>query len=960
MPQRRVPRSVVPLVALGAVCSFLYPAEPYGDFTLLGRLETSNIQDAVTGFTYGKGHFWFITWHGHVLKVDRAGKLLDRFEAADLRECDGAIAYDENDDTLWIGVHHIDLEGARIGSPLKLAGLTDAILSGDIVGMNQAAEGFWLLNPWQPILYLVDRHGNALRQIPNDWFSSCGSFARVGRKAYLRSTSPSTSGSFLSASVLAVDLDSGMVTDLWEYPNPSSLILGLAEGDGFLWAAEYNPFDQVIRIEQMEIPEPKPIPAPPSESWGDFRLDRWAYSPVHPMLIEGLYGLAYDEVRRQFWIANGYEQIHQIQDEGTPVTRVLGRWNPYERRSRDLCVAGDSVWAVLDGWSGSYLDRTYTVGRLNLEGEGSVEQSWDTGFQALGGLAWDGQNFWVSGRSAAASSSVACTEIKKFDTSGALLEHFTFPDEWRYGYQDLTWHQGMLWGITGMLQEWAEIHAIDPDSGTVRQRYRTGWQNPVPNLFPTLASDGEALWTIGVAGTGGFASSHIRMLRIVPGPVPSYYPTMIEDSTYFTGIAVTNPGPEEADLSFSALGANGAPRPLPENPGRRTLPAGAQLARTGSELFGLDPSAEESSWVELRSSQPVAGLFLLVGKDLNSGDGSLAQEVPHQELVFTRVSQGPTAFQNAGARTFLHLVNLSGNALSARLHLMADGKELSSSLERLPAMGSFQGDLRSIFWAPFALDPSFQVKEAWIRVETDRPGLAGFARITLSEANTLVGLDAQPIPKGSVLYSAQLASSPEIFTSVSLVNLSGASRNVSLVAIRDDGTPMAETVTRVLEPAGSLVEDVGEVFNLPTDLLTVGSLRIEADGPAVMGDVVFGDRKSLAYAAALPLQELPLTQMLFNHVACGLGYFTGLALFNPDSADAEVTVVVRTADGGEVGRTQFSLPAGSRLARLIDELVPTAEGQVGGFVTVGSTRPIVAQQLFSRGTFLAAVPASEY
>ncbi len=52
------------------------------------------------------------------------------------------------------------------------------------------------------------------------------------------------------------------------------------------------------------------------------------------------------------------------------------------------------------------------------------------------------------------------------------------------------------------------------------------------------------------------------------------------------------------------------------------------------------------------------------------------------------------------------------------------------------------------------------------------------------------------------------------------------------------------------------------------------------------------------------------------------------------------------------------MAAGTRVSRLLHELVPETTGPIRGHIVIESTRPLVAQQLFGdyRFSFLSAVP----
>ena len=238
----------------------------------------------------------------------------------------------------------------------------------------------------------------------------------------------------------------------------------------------------------------------------------------------------------------------------------------------------------------------------------------------------------------------------------------------------------------------------------------------------------------------------------------------------------------------------------------------------------------------------------------------------------------------------------------------------------------------------------------------DQCGVVGFELIELIDLSTIIGLGASTGNQQTDLFSAQLASvPPAIFTNVKVVNTSSDGRALTLTPIAEDGNHLADPVQRFLGPGEFFEADAGDLFDFPPG--SIGSLKIEADGSGLIGDVVFGDPTG-GFAAALPLDTNPFTDAVFSQVANLTGFFTGLALFNPGQIDATVTIEVFTADGELSGSGEIDLAAGHRLAQTVDQILPQTAGQAGGYIRVRSTQPIVAQQLFGTSTLtlLSAVP----
>ena len=159
-----------------------------------------------------------------------------------------------------------------------------------------------------------------------------------------------------------------------------------------------------------------------------------------------------------------------------------------------------------------------------------------------------------------------------------------------------------------------------------------------------------------------------------------------------------------------------------------------------------------------------------------------------------------------------------------------------------------------------------------------------------------------------------------------------------------------------------------QIFDLgpPTGtVVTTGSIQIEADGPDVIGDVVFGKPTEGRFAAALALQSARFRRAVFNQVANGsveegnpnLDLFTGIALFNPNDETAQVWVQVFDTNGNLAGQKEIVLGSHQRRSELVENLIPQTADLIGGYLVVESDRNLAAQLLFGNNTlqFLSAV-----
>jgi len=461
-----------------------------------------------------------------------------------------------------------------------------------------------------------------------------------------------------------------------------------------------------------------------------------------------------------------------------------------------------------------------------------------------------------------------------------------------------------------------------------------------------------------------------RRFGVLPG-AELWFPFLKGDDVSFSGYAITNHGLLATDLEFQAVAADGRLQSYPNNPSLKNLGSQQQLARTASEIFSLDVSSPRDGWIRLLSQRSTVASFFQFGKVSENGlvsqlDGALAVASLSNVLYFTRIISGPSSYPSLeglqDAVQTLYLANPNAQPVTVQLEIFDPaGQQLGSQSRTLFAGGCLAETLDSLF----GLGP---INDGLIRLTSSTLGIAAFQTIQLED--TILGFNALAGNESLVSFSAQLAHGESgggrISTSLKVVNVSSSPVALLITALKENGSVLNVAPSLVLGPNQALQRDMGELFNLgpPTAPQVDGSIRVEATGPGVLGDVIFGDADVGRYAAALPLQTALLTRAIFSQVANlrsgtpGEQLFTGLAFHNPDIQTTRVTIRVFTEVGLQSGFTFFDMLSGTRRSDLLADLVPGSAGQVRGYITVESTRPIVAQQLFGNFAldFLSAVP----
>jgi hypothetical protein len=439
------------------------------------------------------------------------------------------------------------------------------------------------------------------------------------------------------------------------------------------------------------------------------------------------------------------------------------------------------------------------------------------------------------------------------------------------------------------------------------------------------------------------------------------------DLQQFTGFAVTNYGDRETDLSLEARGNDGMLLFFPSNPGAQGVEAETQIAKLGSQVFGIDFAQRQEGWIRLRSTQSEVASFFMIGNGLkgpqNRLDGSIAVNRQAQRLYFTRAYEGnavfPSSSGNQDAKTFIGLANPNNESISVTLkhyppNAPSQGRQVVRSI---PGLGVITESLAELFGT------SSPFQDGFIEATVDGPGAVGFELIEVGD--TLMGLNAVSEVDATESFSAQLAHGEGvIFTSLKLVNTTGFTKTVTLTAyiLQPDGAVTTLTEEEELGAWESIQKPVQEVFSLDgSSSLVEGSLRVQCPGGGVIGDVIFGDPNSVKYAAALALQSKPFRKAVFSQISNAGDAFTGLAFLNPNASEVQIDVAVYDRDGELKGEARLVLGALQRISRLLADaevMVGESAGLIGGYVMVTASQAIVAQELFGNATldYLAAVP----
>ena len=322
----------------------------------------------------------------------------------------------------------------------------------------------------------------------------------------------------------------------------------------------------------------------------------------------------------------------------------------------------------------------------------------------------------------------------------------------------------------------------------------------------------------------------------------AFLPNWKQAPGYWTGVVASNFGDSAFNLELSAYDSNGILDTLGQNPATTPIGPGLQKSLLGSEFLGT-ASQPDLSWIELGAdgTNKMGSIFLFGVSDTQLMDGAEAQSAYAKKLYFTRpLDEG--FFDGWGPEIQMSIVNPTDEEVTVRCVLMGSNGEAESS-HTIASHGFISGDTEDL------IGLNHGIVNGYMEIEvTEGNGVIGFSRVEFPGVRTALGMNAVQTTASKRFYSAQLAHGMNIVTNLRLVNTSSSTRNVTLSAIGDSGTPVADSVTVEIQSNQIYSADLGTLFGLESEgTITTGSLVVDADGNGIVGDIIFAEGDTLEY-----------------------------------------------------------------------------------------------------------------
>ena len=462
---------------------------------------------------------------------------------------------------------------------------------------------------------------------------------------------------------------------------------------------------------------------------------------------------------------------------------------------------------------------------------------------------------------------------------------------------------------------------------------------------------------------------------------------VVSNEDFFTGLALTNPSDKDSNVIITGYNTVGAAltddaetEDVVEylNPQEVTIPGGHQLAETAAEAMTSAPDQTISGWFDVDSDvSDLRGFSLIGDRALKRLDGVAATHATSVKYLLpeVRVTDGfdtELIILNPNLQTShveIELFNSAGESLATA---SADLTRRSVMLQFLRDPDPEDSTDQGIF-----AESVFEDYEDGYIVLTMGSGVIALERYYDPERMSVLRCTpiAEEDPQPTEFILPQIVEFQGSETVIKLVNSHPVppepaegedpvdpetlKLTVQLSLKRDDGQDLVAPVSVDLEAGQSIRRSVAELFGLEdTGTVVSGWILAEVNQPGLVGSAEFQvyDGKGMS---TVPLQSAPSSDMVFSHVAEGLGLSTGLVLVNSGAQDAAVTVKVFDKDGQLNATNDLQVPAGGRIAGLLPDLIPGLGDQIGGYVTVHSDADLVGLELFYADNleYIAAVEA---
>jgi hypothetical protein len=396
------------------------------------------------------------------------------------------------------------------------------------------------------------------------------------------------------------------------------------------------------------------------------------------------------------------------------------------------------------------------------------------------------------------------------------------------------------------------------------------------------------------------------------------------------------------------------------------------------EIFGFNPADTLEGYIEAYTlTQGIALLYLTGAVDQTTLDGFLADSQTSKVLGFSRITDGIMKF---GVPTTTEIILENPTDTDAQIALAlyitspsGPGYLASYQNRTLPAHCRIRSRVSQLI--PSAYLPG---ENLYLEV-TSTVAIKGLESVKIGNSFAMIPAGLRSSGDTSffaVQFVSGRAGSADdallYFSNLSMVNTLTLDTITVTAEVTDDKgrrvPPGALPLVRTLQPHETLAGDANEIFGFPDPLkdptIYTGTLKITADKPGLIADLIYGDARSGKFLTSASLHAQTGKSFGLGHLVEGSfgdpprGYYTGIAIYNPSPFQVTVNVEARAPNGRVLNTSILTIQPGSRLSQTSGQLVPGLTQQNGGTIRITSDVPVILFEVFGStdSDFLVAVP----
>ena len=420
-----------------------------------------------------------------------------------------------------------------------------------------------------------------------------------------------------------------------------------------------------------------------------------------------------------------------------------------------------------------------------------------------------------------------------------------------------------------------------------------------------------------------------------PGSV-LFFPRFVANQNLSSGMAVFNPSGTEAMATFTLRNVDGI---FLTNATVRVPPRG-QVAKTSGELFPSLAGVEGSVLV----TSPTSGLvpyYLAYNGQLSMIDGGGGAGLSN-ELLFPVI---PKAGEGTGEIS-IHNPNERSTAVELSL-LSSAGNLLGKATVRIPAGGLYHNNPESVFpvGTNFSAASHITAISQPVNIFSQAQSIvgsssfAGFSSVLLPEGSLDFGtLNAPPLSSlTNTGVIPHFRTGSQYASTFCLANVEPSAVNVTLTAVGNDGATLG-TKTVSVPAMGGLRSPMQSLFPTLGSGERQGWVLVQSSG-RVHATILFGKSNGGALSA-VPIQQLPMTDIIFPQVLHGSTNSMEISMANPGAMTAYVGIYVVHPMGVTLASNQVVLAPGARISKSLSQLLPEISSQAGGYIYLEATAPI--------------------